>query len=160
MRGLVLAATVALSLTSSRLQAQKSFSLEAGYLAAFEDAAFLVGFRATGAKAGAAGVDFSISTLPQGFPEGFLVLLPHLDITTAAAVGPNAWLLPRFGASALIGVGDGGGGGVFGLNGGIGLLGRLSEKAGIRLDLTYMRYFGDGDSIGLTALTFGYAWMR
>ena len=38
MRGLVLAATVALSLTSSGLQAQQSISIEAGYLAAFEDA--------------------------------------------------------------------------------------------------------------------------
>jgi hypothetical protein len=160
MRGLVLAATVALSLTSSRLQAQKSMSVEAGYLTAFEDAAFLVGFRATGAKAGAPGVDFSIFTLPQGFTESVLVLMPNLDITTAAAVGPNAWLLPRFGVSALLGVGEAGGGGVFGLNGGIGLLGRLSEKAGIRLDVTYVRYFGDGESLGLTALTFGYAWMR
>lgn len=159
MRGLVLAATVALSLTSSRVQAQKSISLEAGFLTAFDDAAFLVGFRASGAKAGAAGVDFSISTLPQLFTDG-LFLMPNLDLATAAPVGPNAWLMPRFGASALIGIGEGGGDGVFGLNGGIGLLGRLSEKTGIRLDVTYMRYFGDGESLGLTALTFGFAWMR
>ena len=160
MRGLVLAATLALSLTSSRVHAQKAVSIEAGFITAFEDAVFLVGVRTTAAKAGAAGIDFSLSTLPQAAAEGFFLLMPNLDITMSAPVGPNAWVLPRIGVSALVGIGEGGGGGLFGLNGGIGLLGRLSERTGVRLDLTYMRYFGDGDSLGLTALTFGLAWMR
>ena len=160
MRGLVLAATLALSLTSSRLHAQNAVSIEAGFLTAFEDAAFLVGVRTTAAKAGSAGVDFSLSTLPEVVAAGVFFIMPNLDLTMAAPVGPSAWLLPRFGASALIGVGEGGGGGVFGLNGGIGLLGRISERTGIRLDLTYVRYFGDGESVGFTALTFGLAFMR
>lgn len=160
MRGFVLAATLALSLTSLPAHAQHAFSIEGGFLTAFEDAVYLVGIRSTAAKPGAAGVDFSLATLPQGFGSGLFLILPHLDITTAASVGPRAWLLPRIGASALIGVGQGGGGGVFGLNAGIGLLGRLSESNGARFDLTHVRYFGDGGSVGFTSFTVGFAWMR
>lgn len=160
MRALVLAAPLALSLVALPAQAQRAFSLEGGFITAFEDAAYIVGVRATAAKPGSAGVDFSVSTLPQGIVEGVFILLPNLDVTFAGSVGPRAWLMPRFGASALVGVGEGGGGGVFGLNAGIGLLGKLSEKTGARADVTYTRYFGDGDSVGFTAFTVGFAWMR
>jgi hypothetical protein len=160
MRGIRIAALLALSLTSlSSANAQRATSLEGGFLTAFEDAVFLVGFRTTAVSRGV-GVDFSLGTLPQGIAEGLWLLLPNVDVTSAVPIGSSAWLLPRAGVSALLGFGGGGGGAIPGVNVGIGLLGRMGERSGARLDVTYVRFLSDGESAGFTALTFGYAWMK
>lgn len=158
-RSFVLAALLALPFAPAAA-AQRAFSVEGGVVTAFEDAAVIMGIRASHARVGAAGVDFSLATFPDGLVEGFVLLLPNLDLATAAPVGERAWLLPRFGVSALVGVGEGGGGAIPGFNVGIGLLGHVAERAGVRLDVTYIRLISDGDSAGFTAITFGFAWMR
>lgn len=162
MRGSTVAALLALSLTlPTEAQAQRAQSVEMGFLSLDEDALFLLGYRVMHAPRGV-GVDFSIATWPEGLTEGFLFLFPHLDLTAPIAVGSRAWLLPRAGLSAIIGAGEGGGGGIAGYNVGIGLMGRISERHGLRLDVTHMRLIGDevDEGIGITALTIGFAWIK
>ena len=162
MRDFRVGALVALSLTSlSSADAQRATSLEGGFITAFEDAAFLIGLRITAVKPGSlAGVDFSVSTFPDAIADGFWILMPNLDIAAPVAIGSSAWLLPRVGVSALVGFGGGSGGAAAGGNVGIGLLGRTGERSGVRLDVTHTRYLSGGESVGFTALTFGYAWMK
>lgn len=165
MKGAWVAALGALSLmVLTELPAQRAQSVEMGYLTIDEDALFLVGYRVMFAPKGA-GVDFSIATWPEGIPEGGLLLFPHLDVTAPIAVGSRAWLLPRAGLSAIIGasVGSGGGGGALaGYNVGIGLMGRMSERHGLRFDVTHMRLIGDDadEGIGLTTFSIGFAWIK
>ena len=157
------AALVALFLTlPTEARAQRSQSVEMGIITVFEDEAlFLLGYRVTYAPRGA-GVDFSIATWPEGIVNGGLLLLPHLDLTAPIAVGSRAWLLPRAGLSAIIAVGGDGGGGIAGYNIGIGLMGRISERHGLRFDVTYMRPVGDDavEDVGLTTLSIGFAWIK
>lgn len=160
MRGLIIAATLALSFTCfDTARAQSAFAIEGGFISAFEDAAFLFGVRLTQVKPGAIGVDFALATLPQAIAEGVFILLPNLDLTTPVPVGPRAWLEPRIGVSALVGAGEAAGA-VPGFNVGIGLLGRMGEKVGARLDVSYQRYLSGGESLGFTAVTFGVAWLQ
>lgn len=161
MRSVLTAASLALSLASPiSARAQSALSIEVGFLTAFEEAVFQVGIRSTSVKAGGVGVDFALATFPEAVIEGVFFLMPNLDLTTAVPVGPRAWLMPRFGVSALVGAGEGGAGAVAGFNLGIGLIGRMGEKMGARMDVTYQRYLGGGSSVGFTALTFGVAWMQ
>ena len=64
MRGLVIAATLALSLMSfDAARPQSAVAVEAGFLTAFEDAVFLAGIRMTSVKPqSSVGVDFSLHT--------------------------------------------------------------------------------------------------
>ena len=164
MRGAGVAALVALSFAMpTEAPAQRAQSFEMGFLTLFEeDVLFLVGYRVTYAPRGA-GVDFSIATWPEGFFDVGLLLLPHLDITAPIAVGSRAWLLPRAGLSAIIGVGGDGGGAIAGYNLGIGLMGRINDRHGLRFDVTHMRLIeqiGEDEAVGLTTFTVGFAWIK
>ena len=160
MRGFRIAAMLALSLTyPSPARAQRGHALEAGLLTEFEEATFLLGYRLTNANLGRVGLDFSVSTLPQAWSEAFIGLL-HLDLTTPIAVGPRAWLLPRAGVSGIVAAGAEIGGAAPGFNIGIGLVGRLGERTGVRLDVTHMRLIGDDETAGITGLTFGFQWFK
>lgn len=164
MKGAWLAALVALSSTvPTKAPAQRAQSVEMGFLTAFEeDVLFLIGYRVTYAPRGA-GVDFSIAIWPEGLFDVGLLLLPHLDLTAPVAIGSRSWLLPRVGLSGIIGASSEGGGGLFGLNVGIGLMGRLNERHGLRLDVTHMRLFeqlGEADAVGLTTFSVGFAWIK
>jgi len=160
MRSVLTAASLALSLASPiSARAQSALAIEAGFLTAFEESVFQVGIRSTSVKTGGVGVDFALATLPQAIGAGVFFLMPNLDLTTAVPVGPRAWLMPRFGVSALVGAGEEAGA-VPGFNLGIGLIGRMGERMGARMDVTYQRYVGGGSSVGFTALTFGVAWMQ
>lgn len=160
MRSIVTAATLVLCLASpNAVRAQSAISAEVGFITAFEEAVFQVGVRWTTVKQGGVGVDFALGTLPEGIAAGVFVVLPNLDMTAAVPVGPRAWLLPRIGVSALVGTGEDLGA-LPGFNLGVGLLGRIGEKMGARMDVTHQRYLSGGESLGLTTLTFGIAWMQ
>ena len=160
MRGFGIAAMMALSLTyQNPARAQTAHSLEMGFLTfGFEEATFLLGYRVTATKPGGVGVDFSVATLPQAWSETVITLL-DLDMTSSIAIGSQSWLLPRGGLTAALAWG-GFAGAAPGFNVGLGLLGRIGEHTGARLDVTYMRFIGDDETVGITALTFGFAWIQ
>ena len=169
MRGSTVAALLALSLTlqtDAQAQARRARSVELGLLTQFEesDATMLVGYRTSSLKKGM-GFDFSIGTLPEGWFESLFVALVHFDLTVPVVVGTRSWLLPRAGISGLVVAADEiifdepGFGAAPGFNLGIGLLGRMGERNGLRLDVTHMLLVGD-DDVGVTALTIGYAWIK
>jgi hypothetical protein len=168
MRGSTVAALLALSLTlqtDAQAQARRARSVELGLLTQFEEseATLLVGYRTSSLKKGV-GFDFSIGTLPEGFFESLFIALAHFDLTVPVAVGTRSWLLPRAGVSAIVAAGElifdePGFGAAPGFNIGVGLLGRMGERNGLRLDLTHMLLIGD-DDVGVTAVTIGYAWVK
>lgn len=160
MRGVLVAASLALFASSpTSATTQSALAVEVGFLTAFEDAVFQFGIRSTALKPGGVGVDFSLATLPEAIAEGVFFVMPNLDLAWAMPVGSRSWIMPRFGVSALVGAGEGAGA-IPGFNFGIGLLGRMGEKMGARMDVTHQRYLSEGESVGFTALTFGIAWMQ
>lgn len=159
-RGSRVAALIALSLpVPTEAPAQRAESLEAGLLTSFEDAAFVMGYRATSVKQGRAGVDFTVATAPQAYADGFVNLFMHVDLTGSISVGSRSWLLPRAGLSVLAVAGEDNGAAP-GFNVGIGLLGRSSERHGLRFDVTHMRLIGEDGGIGVTTFAVGYAWIK
>jgi hypothetical protein len=141
--------------------AQSSFTIEAGLVTALEDASLLhIGIRAAFAKARQVGVDFAVATFPEGVVEGVVLLTPDLDVTVPIPFGESAFLMPRVGASALVGFGSEGGGAIGGYNLGLGVMGAASPRMALRLDLTYRRYMIDEAEAGLLVVSAGIGWRR
>ena len=160
----LIVATVLLTLGASPARGQVALSAEAGFVAGFDYGSYLVGLRATGGWHGVVGTDFSLATLPQAVAVDQVLLLQNLDMALALPVGSRAWVVPRFGVSVVLDLAslDVAPEGAMGLNGGIGLLGRLSERTGLRLDLIRVHYLGGyltDPRAGYTAVTVGLAWM-
>ncbi|MBI4419688.1 MAG: hypothetical protein HY560_02600, partial [Gemmatimonadetes bacterium] len=102
------------------------------------------------------GVAFSVAVPPRGFAYG-LVLGPDLGIAYNVSL-PGATLLLKGGGSAVVGIGDGGGGAFPGLHFGAALVARTGARTGLLLDVTEHIYLGVpvlSIGVGLVALPRG-----
>ena len=145
-------------------RSQVATSIEAGMLvAASEYDVFStpqLGFRIATVKPRSVGVDFSLATLPVGIRQGLIVAMPDLDLGFAIPAGDRTAIVPRIGASAIVGFSSEGGGAAAGYNVGIGLITQVSQKTAIRIDYTYRRLLGGEGGLPLSSLSLGVAWTR
>lgn len=147
-----------------RAPAQTAYSIDFGALMAFDDAAIQIGFRATPSVANKAGADILLATFPDALAHGFMLFLLDVDATYGAPLGEQVTLFPRFGGTILAGGGNGGSGGAYGYNLGVGVLGRVSPTLGVRIDYTHHRLVGSSGggsgTLPFSSITFGIVWMH
>ena len=117
--------------------------------------AFQIGIRGTTAKPGGLGVDFAIATYPDVLANGAFAALSDLALEYRAPLGDAATASIRAGGSALLASADGLTASAGGLNAGGGVIIRLGQKAGLRMDYTYRLFFTGGQTASLSSLTFG-----
>ncbi len=158
----VILVLVAAALVPDRARAQTAYSIDFGAITAFEDAAVQIGFRAAPAVANKAGADILFATFPEALVHGFMLFTLDVDATYGAPLGQQFTLYPRFGGSIIAGGGSGGAGGAYGLNVGIGLLGRATPTLGARIDYTHHRFMGGGggDPLPISSISIGFVWMH
>jgi hypothetical protein len=162
MRPVMLLLVAAVALVPDRARAQTAYSFDFGAITAFEDAAVQVGFRAAPAVANKAGADILLSTFPEALVHGFLLFILDVDATYGAPLGDKFTLYPRFGGSIIAGGGNGGAGGAYGLNVGVGVLGRATPTFGARVDYTHHRFMGGGggETLPISSISVGFVWMH
>jgi len=141
---------------------QTAYSMEFGAITAFDDAAIQIGFRATPAVANKSGADILLATFPDAVIHGVMLFLLDVDATYGAPLGEQVTLFPRFGGTVLAGGGNGGSGGAYGYNFGVGVLGRASPTLGMRIDYTHHRLVGGSGSgtLPFSSITIGIVWMH
>jgi len=140
------------------LRAQSGVALEAGVASAGGGSDLQTGIRGDVVKSRGVGVEFSISTFPQALIAG--VFLGIADLGPVGAIplaAESAWLMPHAGVTAIIGVAGSEAGGAVGYDLGVGVLARPRGGAGVRFDLTYRGFSRDGETLGMTTLSVGFA---
>ncbi|HKV70918.1 MAG TPA: hypothetical protein VJN62_06685 [Gemmatimonadales bacterium] len=135
--------------------AAQGVAVEGGVGLAGGASAFQIGIRATSAKPRGVGVDFALATYPDAISNGALALLSDLALEYRAPLGDAATASIRAGGSALLASGGGLTASAGGVNAGAGVLLRLGENTGFRIDYTWRTFFASGGSASLSSLTFG-----
>ncbi|HEY6809475.1 MAG TPA: hypothetical protein VI160_11895 [Gemmatimonadales bacterium] len=135
--------------------AQGTFFIEGGPVSASGASDLQLGFRASRARFSGAGIDFALATIPSGFSQGIVLLMPDLDADLRTRLGDRSAFCVRLGGSSLIGFSGGGSGSGFGFNGGVGFVSRVGSSVALRVDFTYRELFSNGTSLGMSSLTFG-----
>lgn len=158
-----LSALVAFALTSAGslpAAGQSALSLEGGALRGSDESIVQTGIRFTTLRPGTAALDLGLATFPQAIAAGFFLGMADLSLGYAAAAGPSTWIVPRAGVSVLAAAGDGGGGAVAGAGLGLGVVTRVGSHVGARLDFVQRYFAGSGESIELSSVSFGIAWIH
>jgi hypothetical protein len=101
---------------------------------------FTIGMQWTQFRPGRLGGDFSLGTMPRLLAEGALVLGFRGGTALPIAVTPNLVVVPSAGVSLIGGAGQGGGGGVAGLNGGLAVVLFGTGTTGLRTGITWHRF--------------------
>lgn len=156
----ILLLVAALTVAAAPARAQTAQAIEVGAITAFDDGAWQVGFRASPARPDRFGADIYLGTFPEALVHGFVLLLMELDGTYGAPLGKDVTLFPRAGGSLIVGGGGGGSGGAFGYNVGVGILGRVSPTLGVRADYTYHHFMNGDETLSLSSVSIGIAWIH
>lgn len=135
--------------------AAQGVAMEGGASLAQGASAFQIGLRATSAKPGGVGLDFALATYPDAISNGAFALLSDLALEYRAPLGDAATASIRVGGSALVASAGGISASAGGINAGTGVILRLGENTGFRIDYTWRLFFGSGGSASLSSLTFG-----
>jgi hypothetical protein len=112
-------------------------------------------FRFSGLRPGGVGPEVGISLFPQVLPMGALVLAPDMGASYSISL-PGATLLLKGGASALTLLAPQAGELRPGLHVGGGLIFRLDNRTGIRLDVIRHFYREFGETEGIWSIGLGF----
>ena len=151
----------ALCVGNARAQSKVAVGVEGGALSAFEESVFQLGLRVTPSRGGYGSVDFTFATFPDFLVHGTFVFLMDLGATYGAPRDSSpVYVFPHGGVSMLsaIGLSNGGGGAVVGINFGAGLLVPASPRLGVTVDYTYRRF--SGGEAPFSSITFGLMFMH
>lgn len=141
MAALALASVAPLSAEESPLRGRRAFQFDGAFAWAHGEGLPLLGVRYSRFPMRGVGWELGVATPPQALSSG-LILMPDLDAVVALPMGSRAALLARGGVSGIVGIVDGGAGGIPGVNLGAGLLVKDSRNVGVRLDYTWRAFPG------------------
>lgn len=154
------AVVATLLVTAGGAAGQRMSSIEVGVVAPGHGSLLQVGYRFSSADRNALGIDVSVATLPEALVDRIALIGADLDAAFLLSPTSGLGLIARAGPSMIAGVGAGGGAAVFGYNLGAGVLVRVWERGGLRVDYTYRRFSSDGERLSLPSLTMGLAWFH
>jgi hypothetical protein len=147
------------------LHAQSAVAVDGGITSLGEGygsiSVFETGVRFGSLKPKQVNADVRFATSPKALMSGLIVLAADIDAAFVLPLGQGMVATPRAGVSLLAGVSGEGGGGVPGVNFGLGVVAGLTSPLGVRFDYTHRTYLvGEGEGIGATSFTIGIVWVH